>query len=73
MFFTPRGKAIAGAPPPTGELEASTATGEVDASPATGWLTGIPTSPYAGAPGWKRDGDIPWAIEARAWEALDSG
>jgi len=27
----------------------------------------------AGAPRWKRDGDIPWAVEARAWEALDSG
>jgi hypothetical protein len=27
----------------------------------------------AGAPLWKWDGDIPWAIEARAWEALDSG
>jgi hypothetical protein len=27
----------------------------------------------AGASRWTRDGDIPWAVEARAWEALDSG
>ena len=73
VFFTPRGKAIAGAPPPTGELEVSPATGELEASTAAGWLTGIPASPLAGAPRWKRDGDIPWAVEARAWEALDSG
>ncbi|MFG1691032.1 DUF222 domain-containing protein [Gemmatimonadota bacterium] len=26
-----------------------------------------------GASRWKRDGEIPWAVEARAWEALDSG
>ncbi len=27
---------------------------------------------YAGAAEWTRDHKIPWAIEARAWEALDS-
>ena len=26
-----------------------------------------------GASRWQRDGEIPWAVEARAWEALDSG
>jgi hypothetical protein len=26
-----------------------------------------------GAARWKRDSDVPWAVEARAWEALDSG
>jgi hypothetical protein len=26
-----------------------------------------------GASRWKCDGEIPWAVEARAWEALDSG
>ena len=64
VFFTPRGKAIAGAPP---------ATVEVDAKPAAGRPTESPPGPLAGAPRWKRDGDIPWAVEARAWEALDSG
>jgi hypothetical protein len=27
----------------------------------------------AGASRWKRDGEIPWAVEARVWDALDSG
>jgi hypothetical protein len=31
------------------------------------------TSHLAGASRWKHDRDIPWAVEARAWEALDSG
>ncbi len=26
-----------------------------------------------GAPRWTRDSDIPWALEAQVWEALDSG
>jgi len=30
-------------------------------------------SPLAGTPRWKHDRDIPWAVEAQAWEALDSG
>jgi len=30
-------------------------------------------SHYAGAAEWTRDSDVPWAIEARAWEALDPG
>jgi len=29
--------------------------------------------PLAGTPRWKHDRDIPWAIEALAWEALDPG
>ena len=64
VFFTPRGKTLAGAPP---------AAVEVDAKPAAGRPTESPPGPLAGAPRWKRDGDIPWAVEARAWEALDSG
>ena len=27
----------------------------------------------SGASKWKRDADIPYDVEARAWEALDSG
>ena len=27
--------------------------------------------PWAGTPHWKRDGDIPWTLEARAFEAMD--
>jgi len=29
--------------------------------------------PLAGTPRWKHDRDIPWAVEAQAWEALDPG
>jgi len=64
VFFTPRGKTLAGAPP---------MSAKVDAKQAAGWPTDFPASPLAGVPRWKRDGDIPWAVEARAWEALDSG
>jgi hypothetical protein len=35
--------------------------------------TGIIPHRPSGAAGWKRDSDIPWTLEARAWEALDSG
>ena len=35
--------------------------------------TGLRPSHFEGASRWKRDGDIPWEVEARAWEALDSG
>jgi hypothetical protein len=29
--------------------------------------------PSARIPAWAHDRDIPWEVEARAWEALDSG
>ncbi|MCW8985950.1 MAG: HNH endonuclease [Thermoanaerobaculales bacterium] len=58
VFFTPRGKALFGAPPARLRPPAS--------KPAAG-------THLAGAPRWKRDSDIPWATEALAWEALDSG
>jgi len=35
--------------------------------------TGLLPSHLEGASRWKRDEDIPWEVEARAWEALDSG
>ncbi|MFH1763331.1 MAG: DUF222 domain-containing protein [Gemmatimonadota bacterium] len=92
VFFTPRGKALLGAPPagaqvdanpgakveanPEGRLGAN-AVAECDLSLATGRLTdfraGHLPGHLIGASLWKRDGDIPWAVEARAWEALDSG
>ncbi len=61
VFFTVAGRAIAGAPAPQGE-------------PAR-HLPPAPESPtpYPGAARYARDRDIPWSIEARAWEALDTG
>ncbi|MFH1765695.1 MAG: DUF222 domain-containing protein [Gemmatimonadota bacterium] len=100
VFFTPRGKALLGAPPaganagaqveanpgakveanPEGRLGAN-AVAECGLSLATGRLTEIRPGHLPshlprhliGASQWKRDRDIPWEIEARAWEALDSG
>jgi hypothetical protein len=64
VFFTPRGKALFGAPP---------VIAKADARPAAGKPNESRPGPLAGAPRWKRDRDIPWEVEARAWEALDSG
>ena len=65
VFFTPKGKTLLGAPPmPPNPLAEG---------PAVGKFPELPPTPLAGAPRWKRDGDIPWAVEARAWEALDLG
>ena len=75
VFFTPRGKAFFAAPP----------VGDRCISPEPGAGLGgdggrdpaepRPLRPYhlEGASRWTRDGDIPWAEEAPAWEALDSG
>jgi hypothetical protein len=61
VFFSPRGKALMGAPPR-----------RIDrASPAA--IQPPVLRPGAGIPRWKRDADIPWEVEARAGEALDSG
>ena len=68
VFFTPGGKRFLGRRRrvrtwrwtwPSGGPKNS----DPDTSP------GHPT----GAPRWKHDRDIPWEVEARAWEALDSG
>mgnify|MGYP001820168007 CR=1 FL=1 len=58
VFFTPKGKTLPGAPPVPQQPLAE--------GPA------VP-SHISGAPRWKRDRDIPWEVEARAWEALDPG
>jgi hypothetical protein len=67
VFFTPRGKALAGAPPALANVGGRREA----ARPGVGG--GRRSMSMDAAPRWKRDSDIPWAIEARAWEALDSG
>jgi hypothetical protein len=67
VFFTPRGKALAGAPPAPAKGDGRPQAGR----PGVGG--GRRSISMDAAPRWKRDSDIPWAIEARAWEALDSG
>jgi len=71
VFFTPRGKALLGAPPTGVKMRGR---GGTSLPAGRSRLVGREEAlPMAGAPRWKRDADIPWALEARAWEALDSG
>jgi hypothetical protein len=70
VFFTPRGKTLLGAPPvrpmPIGE-------GLGDKRPREEVRCDHQPRDRTGASHFKRDADIPWSIEAKAWEALDSG
>lgn len=61
-FFTPKGKTLFDAPPRRGIW-------------AEGARPGMGTHPAhpSGAGKWRRDRDIPYAIEAKAWETLESG
>jgi hypothetical protein len=75
VFFTPRGKALSAAPPRSEPPRSEPPTvgltsGTLNAGESG---NGRPAAHLAGAPRWNRDADIPWALEARAWEALDPG
>jgi hypothetical protein len=63
VFFTPKGKALPSAPPR--KWDRSTA----DRSPPAQEARPCHRS---GASRWARDKDIPWEVEARAWEALEA-
>ncbi len=65
-FFTPKGKALFDAPPRSGIWAR-------DERPGIGPHPVLHPAHLSGASKWKRDRDIPYAIEAEAWEALDSG
>jgi hypothetical protein len=77
VLFTPRGKALLGAPPAGADAQAKADAGLAGANVERGLNVGRPkkfrTGHLPGSPRWKHDRDIPWAVEARAWEALDSG
>ena len=84
VFFTPRGKALFDAPELGGRPVANRfGIGEAanSAAEAAAASSGAPAGeegqlkPYhlSGASRFARDGDIPWEVEARAWEALESG
>ena len=66
VFFTPEGKALFEAPP-VPELPSD----PVEALVRGNRERGITPDFSTGAPMWRRDSDIPWAIEAAALEALD--
>ena len=87
VFFTPKGKTLLGAPPvrpPRADARPEELWGDPGGpqtlggdSPGERRSGEIPWDhrprDRTGAPRLKRDSDIPWAIEASAWEALDSG
>ena len=66
VFFTPKGNALFEAPPMP-ELSAD----PVDALVRRNRERGVTPNFWSGAPRWKKDRDIPWAIEAAAREAID--
>lgn len=66
VFFTPQGNVLFEAPP-LPEL----GTDPVEALVRGNRERGVTPDWRSGAPRWKRDRDIPWAIEARAMEAID--
>ncbi len=66
VFFTPKGKALFEAPPPR-VLGADPVAELISGNRARG----ITPDWRSGAPRWKSDHDIPWPIEAAAWEAID--
>jgi len=70
-FFTPKGKALFDAPPRRGVWARDEMSG-IGARPAHPAHPARPAH-LSGASRWKRDRDIPYAIEAEAWEVLDSG
>ena len=79
VFFTPRGKALFDVPQPGGRLGAAGPVMAGDASELPRLRGRDDDVPWelrpgyrSGASQWKRDYDVPWAVEARAWEALDS-
>ena len=92
VFFTPKGKALLGAPRADqvvtsrpmelGPLESGQDPGgngelgplESDPSPLEEEPAGnSQLKPYhqSGGSRWKRDSDIPWEVEAQAWDALE--
>ena len=66
MFFTPTGKALFEVPPAP-ELPADPVGNLVRGNRARG------TAPdaWGTAPRFNRDGDVPWSLQAAAWDALD--
>ena len=85
VFFTPSGKALAEVSrerqplravevPPSNEVAsaASVAFGAaVSPADAGGRSTGAGGSATWAAQRWRHDRDVPWSVEAAAWEALD--
>lgn len=64
VFFTPKGAVLAGAPRFRGNVTASATLG-----PAT--LRPMRPSGHDGSARWRRDGDVPWEVEAQVIDGLE--
>ena len=84
VFFTPKGRALFEVPPmpglppnpedsidPPDPRHQRDPRDPVEALVRRNRERGISPNSWSGAPKWRRDSDIPWAIEAVAREALD--
>lgn len=77
VFFTAGGRAIAGSPAPHPGPGCPQPTAPRLGRPRPAAPRPLPPAPespsaYPGAARFVRDRDIPWDVEARAWEALDT-
>ena len=73
-FFTPKGKVLFDAPPRRGPHSRGIKPGQAaGVVPRPTPQLDLRPSHLSGASKWQRDRDIPYTIEARAWEVLDSG
>jgi hypothetical protein len=66
VFFTPKGKVLAGAPPRGSDFEGLGAEAEVGVGAPD--ACAVPSPP---TPRFNHDRDIPWEVEAQLWDALD--
>ena len=77
VFFTPSGKVLAGAAPrgwdevQRKEVQRDAAGKGAESRLAEDWEKENPAGKLRPHPKWKSDHDIPWEVEALAWEALD--
>jgi hypothetical protein len=86
VFFTPKGRALFGAPPVNPEPGRPRGIGEeeatdrpraigsprvVESSTAIGGRPPPEVDHAAAIPHYKRDSHVPWEVEARVWEVLD--
>ena len=69
-FFTKRGKVLLGAPP-AHPVRAGPTEPEEREDPDPGPELGPELELFTGTPRYKRDSDMPWEVEARAWDILD--
>ena len=74
VFFTPKGKVMAGAPPRGWDFERTDGERETGCEAKVGVQAPeiLADSPPP-TPRWNHDRDIPWEVEAQVWDALDPG